>query len=93
MTVMGDGEDTGGTSYRSLPSQAVVTAVADAEDVPVEELRPPEYQPLHETVDPQALDELFGPKSDGTFRGPGEVSFPFCGYDVTVESDGSVTLE
>ena len=91
--MMGEGGDTVDTSYRSSPSQTVVTAVADAEDVPVEELCPPDYQPLHDVIDPQALDELFEPKSDGTFRGPGEVSFTFCGYDVTVESDGSVTLE
>lgn len=91
--MMGEGGDTADTSYRSVPSQAVVTAVAKAEDVPVEELCPPEYQPLHDVVDPQALDELFTPKADGSPRGPGHVSFTFCGYEITVESDGSVTLE
>lgn len=88
-----EGGDTVDTSGYSAPSQTVVTAVAQAEGVPVEELCPPEYQPLHDVIDPQALDELFMSKADGSLRGPGHVSFTFCGYDVTVESDGSVTLE
>ncbi|MHC3437059.1 HalOD1 output domain-containing protein [Natrialbaceae archaeon A-gly3] len=87
------GGDTVDTSYQSAPSQTVVAAVAQAEGISVEELCPPEYQPLHDIIDPQALDELFMPKADGSLRGSGQVSFTFCGYDVTVESDGSVTLE
>ncbi|WIV68664.1 HalOD1 output domain-containing protein [Natrialbaceae archaeon AArc-T1-2] len=80
-------------SQHMTPSQAVVEAVADAESVPPESLCPPEYDPLHSVIDPQALDALFEPRADGTPRSSGRVSFTFCGYDVTVDSDGTVTLE
>ncbi|ELY47095.1 HalOD1 output domain-containing protein [Natronorubrum bangense] len=78
---------------RNEPSQAVVEAIAEAEDVPTRQVRPPTYESLHAAVDPEALDRLFAPRADGTPRAGGQVSFPFCGYDVTVEQNGSVTLE
>lgn len=80
------------TSCQKTPSQAVVEAVARSEGVSLEELRPPTYESLHSVVDPEALDAIFAPQADGTPRPDGEVSFPFCGYEVTVERDGSVTL-
>ena len=91
--MMGEGGDTVDTPSHSSPSNAVLTAVAECEGVAVEEVCPPEYQSLHDVVDPQALDELFAPRADGTPRQMGNVSFRFCGYDVTLESDGSITLE
>ena len=75
------------------PSLDVIEAVADAEGVSPEELCPPEYEPLHEVVDPQALDELFAPTRRGRQRTPGTVTFTFCGYEVTVSGDGTVELE
>ena len=90
---MEEGGDRIDVSHRTPPSQAVVEAVADAEGVPPEALCPPEYETLHDVVDPQALDELFAPKATGIERNPGRVSFEFCGYVVTVEPDGSVALE
>ncbi|WP_049925688.1 HalOD1 output domain-containing protein [Halopiger goleimassiliensis] len=75
------------------PSRAVIEAVADAEGVSPAELCPPAYDPLHEAIDPDALDALFEDRADGAPRSTGSVSFPYCGYLVTVEEDGSVTLE
>ena len=75
------------------PSQAVVEAVADAEGVQSVELAPPQYEPLHAAVDPTALDGLFADRPSGEPRSGGTVSFPFCGYHVTVSHDGTVTLE
>lgn len=88
----GDG-DSVDSSCRTEPSQAVIEAIASAEGIPPEELRPPTFESLHGVVDPEALDSLFAPRADGAPRAGGEVSFRFCGYDVTVERDGSVTLE
>ena len=88
----GDGDSVDSTCRRS-PSRTVVEAVAEAEDIPPEELRPPTYESLHAVVDPEALDALFATRSDGTPRPAGEVSFPFCGYAVTVEADGTVTVD
>ncbi|WP_436347777.1 HalOD1 output domain-containing protein [Natronorubrum sp. FCH18a] len=88
----GDG-DSVDTSYQQVPSQKVIKAIAAAEGIPPEQLHPPAYESLHTVIDPEALDALFAPRSDGTPRPGGEVSFPFCNYDVTVERDGSVVLE
>lgn len=48
---------------------------------------------LYDAVDPDALDELFRPRHDGTARSRGRVSFVVSGYRVTVEADGDVVIE
>ncbi|QFU83035.1 HalOD1 output domain-containing protein [Natronorubrum aibiense] len=88
----GGGDHTDSSQW-SDPSQAVVEAIAEAEEIPTKQLRPPTYESLHAAVDPEALDLLFAPRADGTPRPGGQVSFPFCGYDVTIERNGSITLE
>ncbi|KMT45861.1 hypothetical protein EL22_26405 [Halostagnicola sp. A56] len=90
---MANGGDTADTSIRTATSQAVVEAVATAEGIPPAELCPPEYEPLHDVIDPEALDALFAPRSHGGPRPGGTVTFTYCGYDVTVETDGTVRLE
>ncbi|WP_222919684.1 HalOD1 output domain-containing protein [Natrinema sp. SYSU A 869] len=90
---MVEGGGSVGTSSRKAPSQAVIEAVADAEDVPMTAVSPPDYQSLHDVVDPTALDALFADRSNGVNRPGGTVSFSFCGYDVTVDQDGTVMLE
>ncbi|MFA9501572.1 HalOD1 output domain-containing protein [Natrinema sp. H-ect1] len=90
---MVEGGDTVGEPSNRPPSQAVIEAVAEAEGVQPEGLAPPAYEPLHAVVDPTALDGLFAARSDGRGRPSGTVSFRFCGYDVTVDRDGRVTLE
>lgn len=42
---------------------------------------------LHDVVDPDALDTLVAEMSDG------QVSFTYAGQDVTITSDGEITLE
>lgn len=88
----GDGDGIDG-EVRQRPSQAVVEAVASAEGISPDELRPPEYEPLHAVVDPDALDALFGSYADGRPRPGGTVAFEFCGYDVTVDGSGAVSIE
>ena len=78
---------------RNEPSQAVVEAIAEAEDVPTRQVRPPTYESLHAVVDPEALDALFARRSNGVPRRGGTISFVFCEYHVTIEQDGSVVLE
>lgn len=90
---MEEGGDRVDAAYQPTPSRAVVEAVAEAEGVHPEELCPPEYETLHDVVDPQALDDLFAPKANGIERPLGRVTFECCGYVVTVESDGTVSLE
>lgn len=68
-------------------STAVVTAVAAIEDTPIEDL-----EPLSDRVDPEALDEVFEPLSEGRRRG-GVLRFSFEGCAVAVESEGTVRID
>lgn len=61
-------------------SLAIVNRVAELEDT-----TPLELPPLHETVDPGALDTLL--ESEGV-----TVSFTYYGYHVTVTSGGTIAI-
>jgi len=67
----------------STVTDAVVRTIADAEGVSPAELSPS----LSESVEPEALDGLFGAPS-----GDVRVSFSHRGYEVTVESDGRTAI-
>lgn len=70
-------------------SYSVVSTVAAREDVEPTALTPA----LNEVVDPDALDRLF-PDGAGSRDGPaGRVEFRYCGYDVTVYSDGRIEVD
>ena len=47
---------------------------------------------LYDYVDPDALDQLFKPKPDGTLRMDGRLTFTVWGYQVTVHSDGRIAI-
>lgn len=89
---MVEGGDGVSVSSRKTVSRTVIEAIADAEGVAPATVSPPEYESLHEVVDPGALDALFADRANGASRPGGTVSFSFCGYDVTVDADGAVTL-
>lgn len=69
------------------PSAAVVTAVANELDTDPEELE----TPLHDFVEPDALDALFAPTHKGVARANGRVTFSMHDCSVTVDSGGEVT--
>lgn len=69
-------------------STAVIDAVADAAELDPAELG----ARLYDQVDPDALDNLFGDRHDGTPRGSGHVSFSLLDYEITVYSDGHVVV-
>lgn len=73
-------------------SHAVIEAIAAREGISVTEVEPPEFPPLYEVVNPEALDSLFAPISPGDGRGPGSVTFTYADYEVTVHSDGRVDI-
>ncbi|MFP8955888.1 HalOD1 output domain-containing protein [Natrialbaceae archaeon A-CW3] len=85
---MGSRGEQRNSPFNPEPSIAVIRAVAAAENVPIEELCPPEYPPLHDAINPDALDQLFdSPETDVT------VTFPYLTYLVTLESDGHIELD
>lgn len=72
----------------STVSEAVVEAVADAENISASDVRPP----LYEVIDPDALDDLFAARFSTVDRTNGRIVFPYCGYEVTVYGNGEVTV-
>jgi hypothetical protein len=71
------------------PSLRVVNAVARADGTDPASLEPP----LNEVIDPEALDALFGSGTTAVTAQRGRVSFQYCGYDITVDSTGTVDIE
>ena len=51
-----------------------------------------DLRPLAEILDTDALDALFSPRTDGTFRTGGEVSFVYSGCRVSVQNGEYVTV-
>ena len=50
-------------------------------------------EPVHDHVDPDALEALFRPLSDERRRDRGQVTFPLSGFDVTVDANGLILIE
>jgi len=69
-------------------STSVVLAVAAATDQ-----EPLEVSPLHEVLDPGALDSLFDPVGRENGTGTGTLSFHHEHCLVTVDADGKITVE
>ncbi|NUB92421.1 hypothetical protein HTZ84_05420 [Haloterrigena sp. SYSU A558-1] len=68
-------------------SVAIVNAVAAFGNESVTEL-----EPLHYTINTDALERLFEPRTDGV-RSGGSVSFEYLDYLVTVTADGEIRVE
>lgn len=66
-------------------SVVLVKAIAELADVD-----PLELEPLHETIDPETLNEFVG--TDELPDVEGTVTFVFEGYDVTVYASGLVKI-
>lgn len=91
----GDGWRTGDAYYYRAASdeslsEAVVRAVAAVSDRNTAGEDPDDrLDPLYDAVDPDALDALFRRVDDSR---TGAVEFAYCGYRVTVDSTGLVTV-
>lgn len=83
MSPSSDSTDSGDFSI----TETVVEEVADAEEV-----GPLELPPLHDSIDPDALESLLSGRASGDHSAAIEVKFMYCGYAVTVASDGTVEV-
>lgn len=74
----------------TTPSERVVDAVAEAEDVD-----PIELEPLYAAIDPDALDAVVRSQQEGRIapRTSTLVRFEYQGYRVTVAGDGAVDVD
>lgn len=77
--------DSGGPSKLTT---TLVHALAEFADTDVTEME----ETLYDRVDPDALDQLFAPRSDGTPRSEGHVTFTLAGHLVMVTSDGRIEI-
>jgi len=50
-------------------------------------------EPVHDRIDPDALESLFRPISADRRRDKGQVTFPLAGFDVTVDANGLIVIE
>ena len=53
---------------------------------------PEDVEPLYDVIDPNALDALFRPVSEGSSRRTASVSFTLHGLDVTVHASGEIVV-
>lgn len=72
---------------RRTLSGAIVTLIADIKDV-----SPLDLEPLHRSVDPDALNQILAPMPGGDDRRSGHVSFVFESHHITVYGDGEIAI-
>lgn len=91
MSVVGD-STTEAIRYDSSEYESVTAAVVEsvASTVGVDVLDLP---PIHDTIDPDALDTLFEGTNPDVTRDGGMVSFSYGGCYVTVHASGYVDVE
>ena len=66
----------------SVPSEAVVRVIAQAKDID-----PLEMPALYGSMDPEAINAVY---DGGGFSG---VQCSFCGYEVSITSNGQISLQ
>ena len=52
-----------------------------------------ELPPLYAHINTNALNNLFAPTNSETERARGQVTFPYAGFDVTIDGDGLITVQ
>lgn len=70
------------TKGRKTATEQVILAVAETTGTD-----PLDLPPLYDTIDSDALDTLADDMTTGT------ISFTYVGYDITVHSDGTATID
>lgn len=81
------GTDGDGDGRRQL-SHVVIESVAEATDTD-----PFRLPPLHDAVDPEALNRLFATSGHGGLSTDGHVTFRYHGCVVTVHASGQAIVE
>ena len=69
-------------------TEGVVTAVAVATNTEIQQM-----PPLYETINADALNELFAERYNGEMRTTGQVRFTYCGCEVVVLSSSRIIVE
>lgn len=89
-----DGRSSARVFRRDVGDDAEIATVVARAVASMEESDPESFQPpLHDVVDPDALDRLFQSFDGTTRRQTGRVEFPLREYEVTVWGDGTVVVD
>lgn len=75
-------DETGGISATIIDAVAAIVG-----------REPTSLQPLYEVVDPDALDDLLRSLHRTEMDGGGSVNFSYNGCEVTVDADGTITVD
>ena len=78
--------------YEIGPDESVSTAVVRAVSA-VEGREPSSLRPLSDVLDPDALDALFEPRSNGRPRTGGQLSFIYSDCVVTIDNGEYLSLD
>ena len=78
--------------YEIAPDESVSTAVVHAVSA-VEGREPSSLRPLSDVLDPDALDTLFEPRSNGRPRIGGQLSFIYSDCVVTIDNGEYLSLD
>lgn len=87
--MMSAGTSGASTETADSVAETVLMTVADKEGITPTQLEPS----LYDVIDPDALNALFAPTETGNSRAAGYVVFAYCGYEITISSDGSVRVD
>ncbi|WP_227376354.1 HalOD1 output domain-containing protein [Haladaptatus halobius] len=82
---------TGGTRPGWHNDQSLATAIVERVTAQEDSLGD-DLKPLYESIDPDALNALFAPCTDGSDRPGGQVTFTYAGYEVTVTSNYGIEI-
>lgn len=78
--------------YDIGPEESVSTAVRRVVSA-VKGCEPSELEPIAQSVDPDALDDLFQTQEDGPSRTGGRVSFVYSGCHISIDNGEYLTIE
>ncbi|ODR81679.1 hypothetical protein BG842_19435 [Haladaptatus sp. W1] len=79
-------------TYDIAPDETITEGIITA-TAAVTNARTNDMPPLYETVDTDALDELFADSWSGRARNTGRVTFTYCECEVVVLSNGRILIE
>lgn len=88
--------DVSGDESLSEGVVAAISAVSGADPSPGTPTGTEEgdhLEPLYTAVEPDALDRLFRATASDLPRPSGRITFTYCGHEVTVRSDGRISVE
>lgn len=78
--------------YQDLEQPPPISTIVIRGVATLKGVRPTDIEPLHDVIDPDALNALFQPVSEELSEHRASVSFPLEDYKVTVYAEGEIVI-